>query len=92
MPKKTRQEKIIAQYRQKIKLLQNNPKLVKPIFQENITVQEDEKKEKPQVIEKETEQDIETKKYFISDFKKSLFVISLIIALEIGLYFATMIK
>jgi hypothetical protein len=88
MAKKTRKEKIIAQYRRKLQLLEIKPNIkISPS-----TIEEPVKKtlEVFQPIDL-SENDLVVKKYFISDFKKSLIIIVTIIALEIGLYFATML-
>ena len=88
MAKKTRKEKIIAQYRRRLQLLETKPdnKISLTIVDKPI--------ETKQVISQSidlSEDDQRTKKNFISDFKKSLIIIVTIIALEIGLYFATML-
>ena len=88
MAKKTRKEKIIAQYRRKLQLLEtrSDNRISPPVIDEPV--------ETKQVISKTfdlSEDDQMTKKYFISDFKKSLIIIVTVIALEIGLYFATML-
>lgn len=87
MAKKTRKEKIIAQYRRRLQLLETKPdNKISPTIV-------DKPAETKQVISQSidlSEDDQRTKKYFISDFKKSLIIIVTIIALEIGLYFATM--
>ena len=88
MAKKTRREKIIAQYRRKLQMLEiNSGNNVSSVIKEQPV-------EIKQVISKPinlSEEDSITKKYFISDFKKSLIIIVTVIALEIGLYFATML-
>ena len=88
MAKKTRKEKIIAQYRRRLQLLETISvnKISPPVIDEPI--------ETKQVISQPidlSEDDQMTKKYFISDFKKSLIIIVTVITLEIGLYFATML-
>jgi len=88
MAKKTRKEKIIAQYRRKLQLLET-----KPIS--NISSQAVEKTIETRSVVSQpidlSEDDQIIKKYFISDFKKRLMIIIAVIALEIGLYFATML-
>lgn len=87
MPKKTKKEKIIATYRRKLKLIQNQ--------QINIPIKQDNEISIPipnAVIEKkqslsEDEQLITL--FFFKDLKKSLILIIFIIALEFFLYFAT---
>jgi len=86
MPKKTKEQKIIANYRKKLKLLQQQtyipplettkPKIViqqinKPIVQENESIKKDEL----------------LKKFFFQDLTKSILLIALIVTLEIVLYF-----
>lgn len=88
MAKKTRKEKIIAQYRRRLQLLETKTdnKVSLPVAEKPV--------ETKQVISQPidlSEDDQTTKKYFISDFKKSLIIIVTVIALEIGLYFATML-
>lgn len=94
MPKKTKKQKIIAQYRKKLKLLSdfsNTQRLEK---------KDDFKKEdKNKQIENlrlsdnnNQSSDNLNKKYFLKDFKKSILLIIFIIALEIGLYFVKLIK
>ena len=87
MAKKTRKEKIIAQYRRRLQLLETKPdNKVSPTIVEKPV-------ENKQVISQSiylSEDDQRTKKYFISDFKKSLIIILMVIALEISFYFATM--
>ncbi|PIP14782.1 hypothetical protein COW98_05225 [Candidatus Roizmanbacteria bacterium CG22_combo_CG10-13_8_21_14_all_35_9] len=84
MPKKTKKEKILAEYRKKIKQL--NQSLVVPAPQIKI----------PTIIKSrlndQSTNDNKLLTYFFQDFKKSLFIIGFIIALEIGLYFAKLIQ
>lgn len=89
MPKKTRKEKIIAQYRKKLKLLnqQNNQSLIENKLLEKKP--EIKKIEKNNNLNKNNSSD---NKYFVNDLKKSLIITFLIIALEISLYFANLIK
>ena len=86
MPKKTREEKIIAQYRKKIKLIETES--YRPPEKNNTKIQETVPSlQKPAVTENITEKDITLKKYFLSDFTKSLFLIGFIISLEFVFYF-----
>ncbi len=78
MPKKTKREKILAEYRRRLKLLTTPTVAALPIART-------EKKEP--IIE--TEADSLITSYFKKDFKKSLFLIAIVITLEISLYFAT---
>jgi len=90
MAKKTRKEKIIAQYRRKLQLLETKTepsvKIASPVIDKPVKNTQ----EISQVMG-QSENDLITKKYFVSDFKKSLVIIVTIVALEIGLYFATML-
>jgi hypothetical protein len=86
MPKKTREEKIIANYRKRIKFLQEQAyiptsKTVKP----EINVQKNEK-----IVKDHGPVEINSslKKFFMQDLSKSLLLIVFIITLEIILYFA----
>lgn len=87
MPKKTKREKIISQYRKRLKLLellQETPKQIP-------TDQEPEKI----VVEIESarpDNDLQLRKFFVSDLKKSLSFVAAIIALEIIIYFGTINK
>ncbi len=83
MPKKTKKEKIIAAYRKRLKLLEEQqiePQTF-PKKEEEIVISE----VKPDL----TKEDQTISHYFKSDLKKSLILIGFIIALEIFLYFAT---
>jgi len=95
MPKKTRKEKIIAEYRKRLKLLQlnqNNASYIpsvpeKPIESSTLS-------QKPETIQKKektygNEEDSLITSYFKKDFQKSLLLIAIVITLEISLYFAT---
>ncbi len=83
MPKKTKKQKIIAEYHRKLQQLKNQPS---PSYIQEKKVNEEPKKEEPEEII-----EIEPKKnnYFLADFKKSFFLSAAIIALEILFYFAT---
>lgn len=92
MAKKTRKEKIIAEYRRRIQLLETrqDDKISPPVIDKPIKIEQVITPQPSQPIEL-SQDDQRTKKYFISDFKKSLIIIVTVIALEIGLYFATML-
>lgn len=83
MPKKTKKEKILAEYRKKLNTLKKsmdkeNEKVVsRQILTKNV--------EKP--LKKEEKEDKTALTYFRKDLKKSLFYISLVIVLEVLLYF-----
>ncbi len=91
MPKKTKKQKIIAEYRKKIKLLAQT--VSSPLSSSEQKPQSNETKTKlvspGKKIETGTAEDEIIKNYFIQDFKKSFIVIFLIIALEIILYFVS---
>lgn len=82
MPHKTKREKIIAEYRKRLRLLSPTPV---PTLQEKIPEAPPEKKP----VIKETDSDISATLYFKKDLKKSLLLIAIVITLEIFLYFAT---
>ena len=99
MPKKTKRDKIIAQYRKKLKLLQSIqsvPQSVpQSIPQQPILSQTPSKSLKitPAIEKNQTkEEDRLISKYFYQDFKKSLIFITVTIALEFSLYFVRMIR
>ncbi|MEK7522526.1 MAG: hypothetical protein AAB569_03025 [Patescibacteria group bacterium] len=88
MPKKTKKEKILASYHRKIRLLENRQMITSPVqVKTPVTVEINtfENKIKPEVIEP-------VNQYFFSDLKKSLLLIVLIVGVEVGLYFAKLIK
>lgn len=94
MPKKTKKEKLLAAYRKQLRQLKENKNLsnsevpaVEEIKEKPVEKKVDLKKNNEQISE-----DIVLSKYFYMDFRKSLVFIVLIIALEIGLYFAKLIK
>jgi hypothetical protein len=88
MPKKTKKEKIIAQYRRQLELFKKQASSFQP--QPKIISQP------PSVNKKNTEETKNSfkqiKYYFLSDFKKSIFLTFFIIALELFLYFAMFFK
>lgn len=94
MPKKTKKQKIIAQYRKKLKLLSDFSNI------QRLEKNNDSKKEnKNKPIENlrlsdnnNQSSDNLNKKYFLKDFKTSILLIIFIIVLEIGLYFVKLIK
>jgi len=95
MPKKTKKQKIIAAYRNRLQQLQ----MSQPIEKTNIvseTVIEHKKIIIPKLVNKPVESESSnsdkiTTQYFFSDLKKSLLIIVFIITLEFVLYFATII-
>jgi hypothetical protein len=93
MPKKTKKEKILAEYRKKLKLLKESPFFTpKP----QPTAKKEEKilpqsPISPQTKKLNKENNL-ISSYFVNDLKKSLLISFLLIALEIFLYFAKLIK
>jgi len=82
MPKKTKKEKIIADYRKRLKILESRPSAspsIKEVTKKTLNFVED--------FEDKT-----TTKFFYNDFMRSLIIIIFILTLEIGLYFARIIK
>jgi len=93
MPKKTKKQKIIAQYRKKIKLLETQSVQPHPPTVKKTSVV---KEQNPQVNTKVPATETFDKQaadrlaiFFVSDFKKSLLLTLAIITLEILFYFAT---
>lgn len=96
MPKKTKKEKLLATYRKQLKILKERQSLPVdnklPVQPTQITPAKIEKvKIEPTNFEVSAEDESIVKNFFI-DYRKSLIFITLIIALEIGLYFARLIK
>lgn len=95
MAKKTKQEKILAAYRKKLRLLNQS----RSPIESGMTKERETPVPSPVItakagirIPEETQEDATLKKYFLVDFKKSFIFIVTIIALEIGIYFARLIK
>jgi hypothetical protein len=93
MPKKTKKEKILAEYRKKLKLLKESPVFTpKP----QPTAKKEEKILPQSPISPQTKklnkEDNFISSYFVNDLKKSFLISFLLIALEIFLYFAKLIK
>jgi len=99
MPKKTKKEKILAEYRKKLKLLkqQVEKKDYPEISTPKIPFQPEEKKiynniqSTPSKIIKENDNSL-IRHYFFNDLKFSFLLSFFLIALEIFLYFAKLIK
>ncbi len=92
MPKKTRQEKVLAAYRKKLRLLeQMNQPLTPEVVSSSAKNAAIEKPSFVKIEEKPTIDREETllKTFFIKDLRKSLLLVGLIIALEIIIYFGT---
>jgi len=93
MPKKTKKEKILAEYRRKFKLLKESsvftPKQQSVIKKEEEIIHKSPTASQTKIMNKE---DNFISFYFVSDLKKSLFISFLLITLEIFLYFSKLIK
>ncbi len=90
MSKKTKKQKIIASYRNKLRLLESQKRdyeLKQEIKEEKEEKQNLPKKEKDKII-KDIQKDNTYSNYFKTDFKKSLIITILILGFEIGLYTA----
>jgi len=87
MSKKTRKEKIIAGYRKKLQFFQQQKNLQTDIDKPIPIIQSEQKKIEIEEKFAPIEEDLTTKKYFLRDFKKSIGLIVIIIALEIVFYF-----
>lgn len=85
MPKKTKEEKIVARYRQRLKLLEQQTS--SPFTETVVTKTIKEPTQSTNKTFNFTEKDASLKKFFFKDLTKSLLLIVLIVALEIGLYF-----
>ncbi len=93
MSKKTKKEKILAAYRRKLRLLEQNEKPIQPSImtvERRTNKEEVEASKKPKNVQGISQSLLS--KYFFSDLKKSLVLVVLIIALEFLLYFAKLIK
>mgnify|MGYP001584416795 CR=1 FL=1 len=87
MPKKTKKEKILASYHKKIRLLEN-----RQINNSPLTISSSEIKTKTVIDEPLKEELKNTNQYFFSDLKKSLLLITIIIGVEVALYFMKFVK
>lgn len=93
MPKKTKKEKLISEYRKKIKLLQSFQPITPHLIETKISVPEKKVGKKiilPQVNYNPTAEDKRTRHNFFTDLRKSFLIIGFILALEISLYFVSM--
>ncbi len=95
MPKKTKKQKIISEYRKKIKLFSNFSNIEKKEKENNLKIEN--KKKQIKNLQLSSYNDTESldnlnKQYFLKDFKKSIILIIFIITIEIALYFANLIK
>lgn len=92
MPKKTKKEKILAAYRKKLRSLeQNNNRYSGKRPSENREVRPESRNDSGTASVLATQND-PLPKYFFLDLRKSFILITFIIALEISLYFAKLIK
>ena len=96
MPKKTKQEKIIAQYRKRLKLLEQLQGTNKKLEVRDKKPDDDIRSKKDKIPSPNSAIQLPTsnltpplREYFIHDLKKSLIFILAIIALEIAVYFGT---
>jgi hypothetical protein len=85
MPKKTKKEKLLALYHKKIRLLENRSATAPVVEPVSFSPP-------PKPIVNEEIKTLPLNQYFFSDLKKSLILITLIIGLEISLYFAKLIR
>lgn len=95
MPKKTKKEKLLARYHKKLRLLENKQAIVSPVqikISNPVSIPPVNNETKTAIIEPLTQEHKQLNQYFFSDLKKSLLLITLIIGLEISLYFAKLIK
>ncbi|PIQ72169.1 hypothetical protein COY13_00570 [Candidatus Roizmanbacteria bacterium CG_4_10_14_0_2_um_filter_36_35] len=87
MPKKTKKEKLLAVYRKRLHLLEQasqQPLTKMPEPTPSLT---------SETVSKTTvNEQVVAPRYFFTDLRKSLILVVIIIALEIGLYFAKLIK
>jgi len=91
MPKKTKKEKIIAQYRRQLKFLQEKGIKILP-NQAQIEKKETAVNKQKTAENLQLESLDKTKHFFVIDLKKSIFLSLLIIALELFLYFALVLE
>ena len=85
MPKKTKKQKILVEYRRKLRLLERS--VTSRMTEEKVIPAKAGYSPPQREIPKQPPQ-----KYFFSDLRKSLILVVVIIALEIGLYFAKLIR
>lgn len=86
MPKKTRAQKILSQLRKRQKLLQQSTPRIE---QQKIVIQKSPSQEKKTVPTISNTENQQLKQHFLSDLRRSFTFISIIIALEIVIYFAS---
>ena len=84
MPRKTKKEKIISQYRKQIHLLYKETPAISVAKKNEVS--------KTSVAKEGQSTSVSVSPFFYSDLKKSLFLIVGIIILEIGMNFLKLIK
>jgi len=92
MPKKTKKEKIISEYRKRIRLLQqySSPESTQTLSPTVSEVKKPANNHQQTTVEIHVdEKELQLKTFFFKDLKRSALFISLIIALEIIIYFGT---
>ena len=89
MPKKTKKEKILALYHKKIRLLESKQTTIPATVPTTVPTTQS---PASMPIANQEIKISPINQYFFSDLKKSLILITLIIGLEISLYFVTMIR
>ena len=93
MPKKTKREKRLAQEHKRTQLLQKftlQETVVVPAAEEEKRVEIPTSVLAPKLAKSPlTQEETLMSKFFISDFRKSIMLIGIIIALEIAVYFGT---
>ncbi len=95
MPKKTKKEKLLALYHKKIRLLENRQVISTPAqtkIPTSLSMSPINHETKTVITEPLTQERKQSNQYFFSDLKKSLIFITLIIGLEISLYFVKLFK
>lgn len=88
MSKKTKEEKIISAYRKKIRFLQEINRSSSPIQEIKSNKETLLETVKPKHVVPEAE-DVSRRTYFFQDLRKSSYIISLLITLELIIYFVS---
>jgi hypothetical protein len=100
MPKKTKKQKIIAEYRRQLKLLKEKEAIANQEGKDKTKInsfsisKKDVPTTKQSFLKKpETDESLhQVRSYFINDFKKSFFLTTIIIAIELFIYYAKILK
>lgn len=92
MPKKTKKEKLLALYHRKIRLLESEHTDTSATPSISLSPASKPIVNPPNQRVNQEIKILPINQYFFSDLKKSLILITLIIGLEISLYFAKLIK